>query len=739
MIRLNFLADSENALSVESSVRVYCLGHFRIERKAGGSSLDHAQQKPLALLKALIALGAQHVPLDQILDSLWPDSEGDAAQTAFTSTLYRLRQLVGQDALVLHNRQLSLDPQHIWWDIHAFELTLAELGGGGSPLSSQSAERLIALYQGPFLTGESEPFEILSARERLQSRFLRAIRDTGAALEQSGLLDAAIELYGKALEIHPVAEELCQRLMRALGELGRAAEAASVYQRLRRNMTAQGGAGPSRQTEAILAEVGKRVQPVRIADALEANTAQATTTGAAQQQDAVTSTVTEPMPRQVRIRTPKTWISAGAMAIVTIIAAFALWPDRGAKNLQVSQFAERPLKLPDGPSIAILPFSNMSNDPGQEDFTDGLTDTLITDLSQLQKILVIARHSAFSYKGRTVDVREVGRELGVRHVLEGGVQLFKNRLRINVQLVEAATGAHVWAQRYDRPLRDIFLIQDEIANRIVEDLDVKLVTGEQARTWRRLTKNPEAYSEVLAGRSIQGREHSVNSMMRSRIHFRRAIDLDPNFALPWAYMASIYLHLTDSGYDAEPNVSYQTALGYADRAIELNPELPIARAYRGAVLQQVDRHDEAARDFKLAVQKGPNDAESLMLSAWGIAAIGDANEALPLALRALRLDPVPPGWYWGGLADTYLRLKRWEESIPAFERCLVESVDLIWCRAGLTVAYARAGRTEDARRSAEDWRRINPKAKANDNFYLLAWRDPEFRTILAQSLSEAGL
>ncbi len=732
-------ASSENVLSVESSVRVYCLGHFRIEREDGGSPLDHAQQRPLSLLKTLIALGAQHVPQDQFLDSLWPDSDGDAAQMAFTSTLYRLRQLLGHDALLLRNRQLSLNPQHIWWDVHAFELALAELGGVASPVSSQSAERVIALYQGPFLAGESEPVEILSARERLQSRFLRAIRDAGAGLEQTCRIDTAIDIYGKALEVHPIAEELCQRLMRALVQAGRTAEAESVYQRLRRNMAAQGSAGPSRQTEAILTEVEQRVQHLQTADALEENSAQSTITGAVQQADATTSTGTEPMQRRERIKTSKSWIPAAGAVIVAIVSTLALWPDREAKNSQLPQLAAQPLTVPDGPSIAVLPFSNMSNDPGQEDFADGLTDTLITDLSQLKKILVIARHSVFAYKGRAVDVRQVGKELGVRHVLEGSVQSSSNRLRINVQLVEAASGSHVWARRYDRPIKDIFLIQDEIANSIVEELDVSLVSGEQARMWRRMTKNPLAYSEVLVGRAMQNRDHSVEGMIRSRVHFRRAMELDPHFALPWAYMVSIYQHLTDNGYVSEPDVSYQTALKFADHAIKLNPDLPIARAYRGSILQQVERHDEAAHEFKLAVEKGPNAAESLMLSAWGIAAVGDAAEALPLALRGLRLDPVPPGWYWGALADTYLRMQRWEQSIPVFERCLVESTDLIWCRAGLTVAYARSGRMIDARRSAQDWRKIDPKIKARDNFYLLAWRDADFRKILAQSLTEAGL
>jgi adenylate cyclase len=512
-----------------------------------------------------------------------------------------------------------------------------------------------------------------------------------------------------------------------------------MYQQLRRNMIEQGGALPSRQTEAILASETQATLALQSPEAVEDIVKLApTSNGTAQVVEGATA-MAQPGRRQGQSRVPVRLASAVFLLLILGFAVFLLWPEKQPDPLELPPFATGTPKVPEGPSIVVLPFVNMSNDPRQEDFTDGLTDTLITDLSQLQKILVIARNSAFSYKGRAVDVRQIGKELGVRHVLEGGVQSTNNRLRINVQLIEAATGSHVWAQRYDRPLKDIFLIQDEIANRIVEELDVSLVTGEQARMWRRMTKNPVAYSEVLVGRAMQGRNHSIDGMIRSRVHFRRAIELDPHFALPWAYMVSIYQHLTDSGYVSEPDVSYETALKYADQAIKLNPELPIARAYRGSILQQLERHDEAAHEFRLAVEKGPNAAESLMLSAWGIAAVGDAGEALAIALRGFRLDPVPPGWYWGALADTYLRLHRWEQSIPVFERCLVESTDLIWCRAGLTVANARAGRMEDARRSAEEWRRIDKKVKAQDNFYLLAWRDAEFRKILAQSLVEAGL
>jgi adenylate cyclase len=438
--------------------------------------------------------------------------------------------------------------------------------------------------------------------------------------------------------------------------------------------------------------------------------------------------------RRGLLRTFVPWFLA---LITAVIVGMGLW--RSQEDSDGLLGKPRQLALPNGPSLVVLPFSNMSEDKAQSYFADGLTDTLITDLSRLHNILVIARNSSFTYKDRAVDVRQVGRELGVRHVLEGSVQSFGSRLRVNVQLTEAATGTHLWADRYDRPLEDFFLIQDEIASRIVEELDVTLVTGEQARTWRRMTKNPAAYSEVLAGRAIQRTDHSISGMLRQREHYRRSIKLDPQFALPWAYMVSVHQHLTDAGYDAEPGMSYENALSFAERAVELNPELPIARAYRGSVLQQLQRYEEAEREYKLAIQYGPNAAESLMLSAWGLVGVGNAREALPLALRALRLDPIPPGWYWGGLADTYLKLGRWSEAISIFERCLEESVDLIWCRAGLTAALVNSGRMDDARRSVQEWRKISPEATASDNFYLLAWRDPEFRTVLTGVFRQAGM
>jgi TolB-like protein/DNA-binding SARP family transcriptional activator len=732
------------------AVRVYCLGHFRIEDGSGNSLARHGQRKSLALLKTLIALGSRNVAQDELLDALWPDSDGDAAQTAFASTLYRLRQFIGQNALILHNRQLSLDPPHVWCDVNELELTVNKiLSNPGSTLSTapDSGNLLITLYRGPFLSGESEPPAILPMRERLHSRFLRAVRQTSAAMQESGDSNAAISLLESAAEIDPTAEEICQGLMTALSSVGRQAEATAAYKRLCRALGTQPSVAPSTGTEPVRMQVDRASAGMNFpglgADGVHSRQADERhpTTGPAETTERRTVHERGSSPvKHWRSAIGTVGIFASGAILLAVILGMAIWnlDDVGMPSVLRANSGNFP-SIPDGPSIAVLPFSNMSGDPEQDYFADGLTDTLITDLSKLRRILVIARHSAFTYKGRAVDLREVGRTLGVRHILEGSVQTTGDRLRINVQLIEAASGAHLWADRFDRPIEDIFRVQDEIIDRIVEELDVTLVTGEQARSWRRLTRNPVAYSEVLAGRALQAKEHTIDATLKSRDHYKRAIELDPEFALPWAYMVSVYTHLVDAGYDAEPEVSYQAALRYADRAVELNPELAIARAYRGVALQQLARYDEAAKEYALAVQNGPNAADSLMLSAWGLAAVGDAAAALPLAMRALRLDPMPPGWYWGGLADTYLRLQRWEEAIPVFERCLAESLSLVWCKAGLTVSYVRTGRMDDAKRSAREWQQIDPGVRAQDNFYLLAWSDPEFRKILSRSLAEAGM
>ena len=214
---------------------------------------------------------------------------------------------------------------------------------------------------------------------------------------------------------------------------------------------------------------------------------------------------------------------------------------------KVSAGSTATLPLPTQPSIAVLPFQNMDGNAKEDWFADGLTDTLITDLSRVSNLFVIARNSSFAYKGKAVDARQVGRELGVRNLLEGSVQRTSKRLRINVQLIEAETGRHVWAQRYDRTPSDIFQIQDDIAQKIVTELDVKLLRGEQVRTWRGATRSREAYEYWAQGIPLF-QTYTREGIAKAGELAKKALEIDPNFTMAMVAMGWNLFTQGDQGW-----------------------------------------------------------------------------------------------------------------------------------------------------------------------------------------------
>jgi adenylate cyclase len=237
----------------------------------------------------------------------------------------------------------------------------------------------------------------------------------------------------------------------------------------------------------------------------------------------------------------------------------------------------RELKLPNKPSIAVLPFVNMSNEPEQEYFSDGITEEIITSFSKVPRLFVIARNSSFIYKGKSVKIQEVGRELGVRYVLEGSVRKGGDRVRITAQLIEATTGNHLWAERYDRNLKDVFALQDEITMKILMALQVKLTEGEQGRILGKGTENHEAYVRIL-----QGREHiylmNKEGNALARQSFEEATALDPEFAVGYTYLAWTYLIEVHLGFSDSPERSMEKALELAQKALALDDSLADAHA-----------------------------------------------------------------------------------------------------------------------------------------------------------------
>jgi TolB-like protein/class 3 adenylate cyclase/Tfp pilus assembly protein PilF len=362
--------------------------------------------------------------------------------------------------------------------------------------------------------------------------------------------------------------------------------------------------------------------------------------------------------------------------------------------------------LPDKPSIAVLPFDNLSGEPEQEYFSDGITDDLITDLSKISGLFVIAHNSVFAYKDKPVKIRQVAEELGVRYILEGSVRKAENRVRINAQLIDVTTGGHLWAERYDRQYTDIFELQDEVMGKIVSALAVKLSGAEQAQITRRPTANLEAYDYYLrAERGAYCEEYSL--FIETLALYEKAIALDPDFADAHAGYARAAVEVWHTSWDnilAGP-VARKRAYEAADRALTLNPNIPRAYSVLG-VLQVVDgRYDEAIESARKAVSLGPNSADAYVNLAIVLMFAGRSAEALAEIKKALRLNPKPSHGFYAYYGGVLFMNRQYENAIEPLEEAWESS---FFARAYLAMAYAQLGRLEDAKIAIESMLKIWP-------------------------------
>jgi len=358
--------------------------------------------------------------------------------------------------------------------------------------------------------------------------------------------------------------------------------------------------------------------------------------------------------------------------------------------------APKVLHVPDKPSIAVLPFTNMSGDPEQEYLADGLAEDMITALSKISEMFVIARNSTFAYKNKSPDVREVARDLGVANILEGSVRKAGNRVRITAQLVEAATGNHLWAERYDRELADIFDLQDEITEEVVTALQVQLTEGEQVRLRRRQTNDLAGWESYARGLAHFRR---FNKQDNARAHelLEKVVQLDPEFAVAWSLLA--WAHYADSrtGWTEAPQESFEKAWEFVERSLALDDTQSDAHAVRGALLLQQRRYDDALIAGRKALELGPNVADSYALLAMTLNYVERPDEALGLIERAMRLCPFYPDWYLGIAGVSYRLLGRYDEAIASDKERLERNPDNFFSDFRLAAIYEELGRHDEAR------------------------------------------
>ena len=396
------------------------------------------------------------------------------------------------------------------------------------------------------------------------------------------------------------------------------------------------------------------------------------------------------------------------------------------------------LPLPDKPSIAVLPFVNMSGDPEQEYFSDGITEEIITGISKVPHLFVIARTSTFTYKDKSVKVQQVGSELGVRYVLEGSVRKAGERLRITAQLVDAATGEHLWAERYDGILKDVFALQDEITLKILNALQVKLTAGEQAQLWSKGTDNLKAYLKYLQAREHVYQMNQENNVL-GRQMLEEVIRLDPNYAM--AYMTLAHTHALDISYGTYKSLkeSLKRALDLVEKAIDLDGSLAEAHSILGFIYQLKRQHKKAIAEGKRAVGINPNSANSHARLGLFLRYAGRFEEALSSVLKAIRLNPFPPGYYFYQLGMVYCMMERYEEAIAACKEGIRREPNNIFAHTSLAIIYILSVREQDARREAAEVLRIDPNFSINRHSESLTYKNQADATRLIEALRKAGL
>ena len=366
------------------------------------------------------------------------------------------------------------------------------------------------------------------------------------------------------------------------------------------------------------------------------------------------------------------------------------------------------LELPDKPSIAVLPFNNMSGDPSQEYFSDGLTEQIINGLCKVSNLFVIARNSSFAYRGKSISIKKIARELGVKYILEGSVQRAGDRVRITAQLIDATTDYHLWSEGYDRDLEDIFALQDEIALKIIDIMHIKLTHGEQARLWAGMTNNIQAYDMFMRGNEcFYGLSEQDNA--EARKFAKEAINLDKEYALAYVLLGATLWFDLALGKSKSPLTDLEDIEKYALKALKLNESLDLAHGILGCVYLSKNQHQKAIKEGNKAVTLNPNGAEAHAMLALFLTHSGKHEKAIELMKRAFRLNPIPPPHYYSNLGTAYCMNGQYSKGIEACQKAIIKSPDFLVPYLTIAASYSSLEKYENARKTVAEILRIDPK------------------------------
>ena len=398
---------------------------------------------------------------------------------------------------------------------------------------------------------------------------------------------------------------------------------------------------------------------------------------------------------------------AAAAALSLIVIAGVAWWQPWAPDFEPASVEKMAYPLPDRPSIAVLPFDNLSGDPEQDYFADGIAENVITELSRFRNLFVIARNSTVTYKGGAVKVREVSEELGVQYILKGSVQRANERVRISAQLIDAITGRHLWAERYDRDLDDLFAVQDDVTRQIVATLATEgglLADAWQKRTVRKRTESLKAYDLDLRGWEAYGL-WTKEDFARAKDLFEKAIAADPDYARPYANLALTLVWEVYSKWATEESLN--RAVELAKEAIARDDGEAWGHWALGAAYLKLGRYEQAVAEYEKALELNPNDADVLAETSFHLAWVGRAEEGIDNVKTAMRLNPRHPDWYLWGLGVAYYDARRYEEAAATLANRKSPNLK---SNLYLAAAYAQLGRQVEAQATVQKILLENPES-----------------------------
>jgi adenylate cyclase len=413
-------------------------------------------------------------------------------------------------------------------------------------------------------------------------------------------------------------------------------------------------------------------------------------------------------------------------------------------KMEVASKEKMAFPLPDVPSIAVLPFVNMSEDPKQEFLCDGMTEEIITALSKVPRLFVIARNSTFTYKGKPVKVKQVSEELGVRYVLEGSVQRSGGRVRINAQLIDGLTGNHLWAERYERDLKDIFALQDEINLKILTGVQAKLAGGDvltaqkYAEKYYRGKQGLDCYLKLTEAIGYRDRWNIEDNNLARRM-VEEAIAMCPENPMGYVFLGRIYYNDYGLGNTKSPRETLEKAIEMAQKALAMDDSISGAHGLLCALYLLKREYDKAIAEGERGVALNPGETTALDNYATSLSLAGRPEEAIPIFQKAIRINPFGPSFLYQDFGHALRTTGRFEEAVSAYKKAIQIAPDNISAHLGLVATYSMMGREKEARAEAAEVLRINPKFSLDYKEKTLPYKDQSITDRYAAALRKAGL